>query len=112
MILTGTVHLVHIFSWLHRLGGGLVIGVWPHQLNAGQDFLLVSSQRHADPLEIPATHKDQDGNINVALKETLTVLPALHADAHVHVEVKYTLHAFGYKQQFVVFLETETFQLA
>lgn len=43
MILTGTVHLVHIFSWLHRLGGGLVICVWPHQLNAGQDFLLVSS---------------------------------------------------------------------
>lgn len=30
----------------------------------------------------------------------LTVLPALHADAHVHAEVKYTLHAFGYKQQF------------
>lgn len=36
----------------------------------------------------------------MALKEMLTVLPALHADAHVHVEVKYTLHAFGYKQQF------------
>lgn len=68
MITTGTVHLGNIFdrpSPLHRLGGGLVICVWPHQLNAGQDFLLVSSQRHADPLKISATHRDQDESVNV-----------------------------------------------
>lgn len=38
--------------WLHRLGGRLVVDVVPHRLNAGQDFLLVSGERHSDPLKI------------------------------------------------------------